>query len=83
MKDRPSYTGRQLLNQHLHRHHGGHKVSGDLGERLAQHDELHWWDRQQKGLIGHTHLPYQEGESDNEMAARMLADGTAAQQSSE
>jgi hypothetical protein len=55
---------------------------GDLTERLAQHDELHWEDRE-RGVIGHTHLPYQEGESDNEMAARMLADGTAAQQSSE
>lgn len=81
-KDRPSHPGRQALSQHLHRHHGGPQVRGDLTERLAMHDELHWWARQNDTDLGHTHLPYQEGETDNEMAARMLADGTA-QHSSE
>lgn len=83
LKERDSYTGRQALNQHLHRHHGGHKVSGDLPERLAQHDELHWWAHKNDKDLGHTHLPYQEGETDNDMARRMLVEGTAAHQITE
>jgi len=81
-KTRPSYEGKRALNQHLHRHHGGPQVSGDLAERLAMHDELHWWARKNDVNLGHTHEPYQEGETDNQMAARLLADGTA-QHSSE
>ena len=75
--DRPSAPGKTALNQHLHRHHGGPKVRGNLQERLAMHDELHWWARKQGADLKHTHLPYQDGESDNEMAARYLAEGEA------
>jgi hypothetical protein len=83
LKERDCYPGRQALNQHLHRHHGGLTLSGDVPTRLAAHDELHWEARQAGTDLGHTHLPYQDGETDNDMARRMLADGTAAQQTSE
>lgn len=82
-QQRESYEGKRALNQHLHRHHGGPRMSGDLQERLAQHDELHWWARKTNVDLGHTHLPYQDGETQITMAQRLLAEGTAAQTSSE
>jgi hypothetical protein len=83
LKERDSYPGRQALNQHLYRHHDNAKLKGDLVTRLTAHDELHWQARQEGTDLGHTHLPYQEGETDNDMARRMLAEGTAAQPRSE
>lgn len=74
-RQRPSSLGRTALNRHLHHHHGGPRVSGDLAERMEQHDELHWQARKQGVELGHEHLPYQDGESDNEMACRLLTEG--------
>jgi hypothetical protein len=81
-KERVSYEGRRSLNSHYYRHHAGApKFTGDLASRLEQHDELHFQARKNGVDLGHTHLPYQDGETDNQMAARMLAEGT--EQSSE
>lgn len=82
-RNRPTHDGKRALNQHLHRHHGGPQTQGNLTERLAQHDELHWWARKNEVDLNHTHAPYQDGETDTQMAQRLLAEGTAAQQSSE
>lgn len=78
-RDRESFPGKRALNQHFHLHHDRYRGRGDLIQRLEAHDELHWRAAQEGVDLGHTHLPYQEGETDNEMAARMLADGMAQQ----
>lgn len=68
---------RQALNRHLHRHHGGATARGTLTEKFTAHDDLHWQARRQGVDLGHTHEPWQEGESDLQMAQRFLADGDA------
>lgn len=69
--------GRQAINRHLHRHHDGALGHGSTEQRLCQHDDLHWAARQAGEDLGHTHLPYQEGESEEGMAERLLAEGTS------
>lgn len=85
-EERSTFPGKKALNQHLHRHHPGVQLQGDLQRRLEQHDDLHWRARKggyEQDALGHTHLPYQDGETDNEMAQRLLDEGTAAQNPSE
>ena len=69
---------RRALNQHMHRHHPGATVRGTLEERFAQHDDLHWEALQKLEPLPHSHRPYQDGESDLQMAQRLLAEGEAA-----
>lgn len=68
---------RRALNQHLHRHHAGSTVRGTLVERFTAHDELHWQARESGTDLRHTHQPYQDGETDLQMAQRLLAEGEA------
>jgi hypothetical protein len=68
---------RRALNQHLHRHHDGLRLGGTFLERATAHDELHWQAKREGVNLGHEHAPYQDGETDLEMAQRYLADGEA------
>ena len=68
---------RRALNQHLHRHHGGAVLKGTFQERLAAHDDLHWQATQRLRPLDHQHQPYQDGETDLQMAQRLLAEGEA------
>lgn len=68
---------RQALNRHVHRHHSGAALHGTLEERFSQHDDLHWEAARQGRPLGHSHVPYQDGESDLHMAQRLLAEGEA------
>lgn len=77
-QQRPSSPGKTALNRHLYHHHEKTTLKGDLSQRLAAHDDLHWLARKDNHDVGHEHLPYQEGESDNAMACRLLAEGNEA-----
>lgn len=68
---------RQALNRHVHRHHDGATLRGTLQERFTQHDDLHYAARRKGVDLGHIHEPYQDGESDLQMAQRLLAEGEA------
>lgn len=70
---------KQALNRHLYRHHQAATARGTLVERFTRHDELHWKAREAGVDLGHTHKPYQDGETDLQMAQRLLAEGEAAQ----
>lgn len=78
--ERVSYPGKQALNKHLYRHHEGLSLKGNLVQRLEQHDELHWNAKKDGEDLGHTHVPYQDGETYNDLARRMLNEGMAAQE---
>jgi len=78
-KNRPSYEGKRAINQHLHHHHDGVLGQGTVEERLVMHDDLHFDAGKAGTPLGHAHEGYQEGESINDIARRMLADGTAAE----
>jgi hypothetical protein len=80
---RPSQEGKKAVTQHLWRHHDKTSFFGDRDMRMAAHDDLHFFAKENGRDLGHTHLPLQEGESLNEVARRYLAEGTAAQPSSE
>lgn len=82
-QERPSRTGKSDITKHLWHHHGQHQAPGTVEERLQAHDDLHWEARKAAQDLGHTHDGYQDGESINDIARRMLAEGTAAQQISE
>ena len=72
--------GKRALNQHMHRHHHGTQLSGTLEQRLVQHDDLHFGATsgdEEVHELTHTHAPYQDGETDEQMAHRFLAEGTA------
>jgi len=68
---------RQALNRHLHRHHDGATARGSLEDKFTAHDDLHWQAQRAGVDLGHRHTPWQEGESDLQMAQRFLADGDA------
>lgn len=77
--------GKRALNQHMHRHHHGVQLRGTLEQRLVQHDDLHFGATtggEEVHELTHTHAPYQEGETDEQMAQRFLGEG-AAQSTSE
>ncbi|MFZ2726440.1 MAG: hypothetical protein WAX77_09335 [Methylococcaceae bacterium] len=78
LRERDSFPGRQSITQHLWRHHDHTKAPGTVEERLQAHDDLHWEARHSGGL-GHTHQPFQEGETINDIARRYLDEGTAQQ----
>lgn len=80
-QERKNNAGRQAINRHLYHHHGHTCGSGTVEQRLQLHDDLHWQARNDGSLMTpyHTHEPYQDGETTNEMAERLLAEGTAAQ----
>lgn len=84
-QDRVSYSGKKAINRHLYHHH---KMEGweftsvvgtgaTLEDRLRYHDEEHWRAKKSGEPLGHTHLPYQDGESYEDMANRMLGEGNA------
>lgn len=77
LKDRESYPGRQAITQHLWRHHEQAKAPGTVEERLQSHDDLHWAARTARKDLGHTHGGYQDGETINDIARRMLAEGSS------
>lgn len=76
-KRKGNTPAKQAINKHLYRHHGGQGAPGTALERMQHHDDLHWSARQAGVDLGHTHLPYQDGETDEQMAERLLAEGTA------
>lgn len=76
VRERKGVTpARQAINRHLYRHHEGATGKGSAEQRMALHDDLHWEARQAGTDLGHQHLPYQEGETDEQMAQRLLAEG--------
>ena len=74
--ERASYEGKRAINQHMYRHHEHTLGKGTLEDRLQLHDDMHWQAKRNGEDLGHQHLAYQDGESTNEMAQRLLAEGT-------
>lgn len=70
-----STPARRAINRHLYRHHGGATMSGTTEQRICAHDDLHWSAQQSGRDLGHSHLPYQDGESEADTAERLLAEG--------
>lgn len=68
-------AARRALSQHLHLHHHGATGSGRLENRLEEHATIHFL-LDQRGLsAGHKHEMLGEGETLQEMAHRVLAEG--------
>lgn len=74
-KQPPEYfEARQALNKHLHRHHGTTGL-GMLASRLDIHEDLHAVARRRGEDVGHKHEPCDDGETDIQLAWRMLREG--------
>lgn len=69
------FEARSALNRHLYRHHCGVTGEGMLPRRLDQHEELHIVASRVGVDLGHTHEPCGDGESDIELALRLLREG--------
>lgn len=68
-KQPPDYAAaRRALSQHVHRHHNGATGLGTLSNRLDQHETMHLSGRD----LGHHHEPCGEGETDIQLAFRLL-----------
>lgn len=75
-KQPPEYfPARRALSQHLYHHHAGTTGEGMLKNRLDQHEEIHIVARRVGLDLGHVHEPCEEGETDIEIAWRMLREG--------
>jgi hypothetical protein len=74
-KQPPGYAAaRTALAQHLHRHHGGITGRGMLAQRLDMHEELHRVERV-GGAETHSHDYCGDGETDIQIAMRVLREG--------
>lgn len=74
-KQPPEYArARRALNQHLYRHHGGITGRGMLAQRLDMHEELHRVERA-GNAEKHSHDPCEDGETDIQIALRVLREG--------
>jgi hypothetical protein len=74
-KQSPEYPrARRALAQHLHRHHGGITGRGMLDKRLDLHEELHLKERA-GNCETHSHEPCGDGETDIQIAFRVLREG--------
>lgn len=74
-KQPPEYfEARRALNQHLYRHHGTTGL-GTLSDRLDTHEDLHIVARRIGQEVGHSHKLFGEGETDIEIAWRVLHEG--------
>ena len=76
-KQPPEYAdARRALNQHLYRHHGGMTGRGMLARRLDLHEEMH---RTERAHASHSHEPCGDGETDIQIALRVLREGERGQ----
>jgi hypothetical protein len=74
-KQPPEYSeARRALSQHLYRHHGGVTGRGMLARRLDFHEEIHLRERRGRAET-HSHDPCGEGETDIQIALRVLREG--------
>lgn len=81
-KQPPEYaTARRALNQHLYRHHGGITGRGMLEQRLDMHEELHHKERRGNAET-HSHALCGDGETDIQIALRVLREGENGQSNS-
>lgn len=67
-KQPPGYAAaRRALSQHVYYHHDGATGLGTLANRLDQHEAMHL-----AAKLDHRHDPCGDGETDIEMAFRLL-----------
>lgn len=72
-KQPPGYAeARSAINRHFYHHHGGITGRGMLAQRLDFHEELH---RVEGTLASHRHEPCGDGETDIQLALRVLREG--------
>lgn len=69
------YEARRALARHFYRHHGRTRGLGTLADRLDIHEELHAVAERQGYTYGHDHEVLREGETDIELALRVLEEG--------
>lgn len=67
---------RQALSQHLHRHHNQAWATGTLAERIETHDELHTVGKRLGRPANHSHKPWKDDETLEQIAVRYLREGT-------
>lgn len=75
-KQPPEYfAARTALARHMFHHHAQATGEGTLTNRLDQHEEIHVVAMRLRVDLGHVHQPCDEGETDIELAFRMLEEG--------